>query len=217
MKGEGIGCSIQYDMRTPIVIGLALLLAACAPAVPLANVPNVPHTTGSSASSAGPIYPLSDALARITKKPFGIFITPATSPVQPERFKGYHTGTDFETFPDEQESDVQISAICDGKVRFTGWVKGYGGVLIQDCTYENEPVTVLYGHLNIDSVSLRSGAELATGAVIGNLGKGFSTQTDGERKHLHLSIHRGTTIEYRGYVQKEEELQNWINAFIRVP
>ena len=33
---------------------------------------------------------------RITKKPFGIFITTQNSPVQPERFSGYHTGVDVE-------------------------------------------------------------------------------------------------------------------------
>src|SRR3990167_7147055 len=45
--------------------------------------------------SASPVsYPISDWLSRITKKKFGQYITPQTSPVQPERFTGYHTAAD---------------------------------------------------------------------------------------------------------------------------
>jgi hypothetical protein len=34
--------------------------------------------------------------AGLQKKPFGIYITPENSPVQPENFTGYHTGIDVE-------------------------------------------------------------------------------------------------------------------------
>ncbi|MSR86701.1 M23 family metallopeptidase [Candidatus Peribacteria bacterium] len=203
-------------MRTRSFIGFLLLLAGCALVDHPTVLPNG-EMPSSASTRADVVSPISNAETRVTKKPFRISISPTTSPVQPERFSGYHTGTDFETFLNEQDTDVEIFSICSGKVRFTGWVKGYGGVLIQDCTYENEPVTVLYGHLSIDSVSLRSGVDLSTGGRIGNLGKGFSTETDGERKHLHLSIHRGMTIEYRGYVQTEEELSDWTNPFPQIP
>ena len=158
-------------------------------------------------------FPISGGLSRVTKKPFGIFITPATSPVQPEKFTGYHTGIDFETTIIEQKIDTVISSVCSGKVRFRGWVKGYGGVLVQECTFGSETVTVLYGHLNIDSVTLRSGDTLEKGTAIGILGAGGSTETDGERKHLHLGVHRGSTIEYRGYVSSETLLDQWINPY----
>lgn len=46
-------------------------------------------------------YPLMGPEERITKKPFGVFVTPQNSPVNPERFRGYHTGTDFEVFENE--------------------------------------------------------------------------------------------------------------------
>jgi hypothetical protein len=199
-----------------MLIGFVLFLAGCTPVEHPTALPNV-EIPSSASTHSDAVSPISNAETRVTKKPFGISISPATSPVQPERFSGYHTGTDFEIFPDEEDAEVEIFSVCSGKVRFTGWVKGYGGVLIQDCTYENEQVTVLYGHLNIDSVSLRSGSELSEGVKIGNLGRGFSTETDGERKHLHLSIHRGTNIEYRGYVQNEKELSDWINPFPQVP
>src|SRR4030067_1140465 len=42
--------------------------------------------------------PINRADERVTKKPFGIFITPQNSPIQPEKFSGFHTGADFENF-----------------------------------------------------------------------------------------------------------------------
>src|SRR5690348_16155292 len=60
--------------------------------------------------------PISNAAARVTKKPFGIYVTPQNSPVQPERFTGFHTGTDFETTPTEANSLVPFFAICSGKI-----------------------------------------------------------------------------------------------------
>ncbi|MDB4978110.1 MAG: hypothetical protein JWM56_296 [Candidatus Peribacteria bacterium] len=210
------------------VISIALLLAACASsqsAVPASvSAGQIAESSSSLAYfSAGAlssgvsgdefVSPLSEAQRRVTKKPFGIHVSPSSSPVSPERFSGYHTGEDFETFPEEQDADVPVAAICSGTVRFTGWVKGYGGVLIQQCLYQNQPVTVLYGHLNTDSLPLRSGSGLMAGGHIGMLGKGYSTQTDGERKHLHLAVHKGAAINYRGYVPTAAALKGWINPF----
>ena len=206
-------CRIISPMCTRLYILLSILLVACAPAVTNRTYIGVSSASSSSHNSETEALssPISRAAERITKKPFGIHITPSSSPVQPERFSGYHTGTDFETFSEEQESRIQISAICNGTVRFRGWMKGYGGVLIQNCTVQDQPVTVLYGHLNIDSISQNIGSSLTAGSVIGQLGKGFSQETDGERKHLHLGVHRGTAVNYRGYVQTKEELNAWID------
>ncbi|NTU99252.1 hypothetical protein HGA64_04600 [Candidatus Falkowbacteria bacterium] len=52
-----------------------------------------------SEAKTGDVFvpPISDALSRVTKKPFGIKVSPKNSSVSPERFTGYHTGVDFET------------------------------------------------------------------------------------------------------------------------
>src|SRR3989344_7022766 len=42
------------------------------------------------------IEPIAEFSQRITKKPFGIYITPETSPVHPDKFDGFHTGVDIE-------------------------------------------------------------------------------------------------------------------------
>jgi len=44
------------------------------------------------------------------------------------------------------------------------------------------------------------------------LGKGYSAQTDGERKHLHLGIHKGTNVNLLGYVQNSQALSQWFDA-----
>jgi hypothetical protein len=58
---------------------------------------------------------------------------------------------------------------------------------------------------------VKSGDELKSGQEFAVLGDGFSRETDGERKHLHLSIHNGAAIEYRGYVQKKSDLSAWLD------
>ncbi len=157
-------------------------------------------------------FPLGRTGERVTKKPFGIFITPQNSPVQPEKFSGYHTGVDFETFTDEENKDVEIKAICSGKILFKNYVSGYGGVFVQGCKFENQDITVLYGHLKLSSITLVKDQELLAGDKIGVLGKGFSQETDFERKHLHLGIHLGKEINFLGYVQNKADLVNWFDV-----
>jgi len=162
-------------------------------------------------NSSGFLSPLDRAAERVTKKPFGIYITPKTSPVQPERFQGYHTGTDFEIFPEELNIDVPIRAICTGKIAVKRSASGYGSVLVQNCTLDNQPITVIYGHLKLASIGNVARDTLNAGDEIGILGKGFSPETDGERKHLHLGIHKGSSINILGYVQSQSELSGWID------
>jgi len=155
--------------------------------------------------------PLDRAGERVTKKPFGIFITPQNSPVQPERFSGYHTGTDFEIFPEELEADVPVKAVCGGKLLSVRTAGGYGGIAVQNCELDNEPISVLYGHLNIASVKFKVGEEIKAGDTLASLGTAYSAQTGGERKHLHLGIHKGSAIDTRGYVSSESELSAWLD------
>ena len=156
--------------------------------------------------------PLDKVLERITKKPFGIKISPQNSPVQPERFSGYHTGTDFEILSGKEDKDIKIAAMCDGSVLLKKWATGYGGVLVQSCVLDNKPVTIIYGHLKLASITAKVGDNLSVGETIGLLGKGYSTETDFERKHLHLGIHKGLVINIKGYVANVKDLQSWMDV-----
>ncbi len=155
--------------------------------------------------------PLDRAGKRVTKKPFGIFITPKDSPVQPEKFRGHHTGADFEVFPEEAKSDVPVRAVCPGTIAVKRSATGYGGVIVERCELDDQSVTVVYGHLALGSVTAEIGDTVEKGDALGMLGASGSADTDGERKHLHLGIHRGDVIDIRGYVAEKPMLDQWLD------
>ena len=158
--------------------------------------------------------PLENALSRVIKKPFDIYITPKNSPISPEKFTGYHTGIDFEIFKGEEDKSISVYAICNGKLLVKEFGKGYGGVAVQSCNINNQPVTVVYGHLKLESIASKIGDQLTAGSAIGILGQGNTSETDFERKHLHLGIHKGTEVDTRGYVATKTELEKWIDPMI---
>ena len=87
---------------------------------------------------------------------------------------------------------------------------GYGGVVAQSIKYQNSDYIVLYGHLSPSSL-VTSGTVVTAGQNIGVLGKGFSKETDGERRHLHLSIIKGSKLSLKGYVPTQYGLSSWID------
>jgi murein DD-endopeptidase MepM/ murein hydrolase activator NlpD len=191
----------------------AILEARPLPAEVSPQAPSVEVSPQNSAEVALQVAaPIVDALARVTKKPFGIYVRPGHSPITPEHFTGYHTGTDFETLPSEQNIAVPIFAICAGKILVKKNASGYGGVLVEACALAGEPVTIIYGHLSLASIVKKIGENFSPGEKIGVLGKGFSAETAGERKHLHLGIHKGGGVDILGYVQKQSDLSQWINV-----
>lgn len=208
-----------------LLIGIIILTAVGLLTVKRGNDEPTKSATPSATPSVSPVVsatpsnifarftaPIDKWQERVIKKPFGIKISPNNSPVSPERFSGYHTGVDFETFSDEQDGEVPIYAICDGSLILKKSASGYGGVAVQSCKFESQDITVIYGHLNLASILAVQNQQLAAGEKIGILGNGFSAQTDGERKHLHLGIHKGKAINILGYVQNISELENWLDV-----
>ena len=157
-------------------------------------------------------HPISNPWARVTKKPFGLHVTPDTSPVDHDIFTGYHTGVDFEVFGYEEDTDVQITAICDGPLKLKTWAKGYGGLAVQECSIDGQPISVIYGHMDVASVGAEVGQSITAGQTIGVLGAGYTKETDGRRKHLHLGVHKGSIANIRGYIAENVELAQWIDV-----
>lgn len=156
-------------------------------------------------------YPINDAVKRVTKKPFGIKVSQTNSPVIPERFNGFHNAVDFEILNGEELTAVKISSICGGTLLNKQQVNGYGGLATQSCLINDELVTVLYGHLDLSSISPNANDYLAPGDFVGYLGTANSQETDGERKHLHLGIKKGQSSDIRGYVATSSELSEWLD------
>ena len=152
--------------------------------------------------------PVKDFKQRVTKKFFGTYVTPNNSPVQPEKFTGYHAGADAEY--GDVAGDVPVYAITDGTVLVARWASGYGGVIAIQHIINNQKVIGIYGHVNPSSLPKVS-VKVIAGQQIGILGKGGSNETDGERKHLHFGLVKGTTVNLLGYVKNTSQLSAWID------
>lgn len=153
------------------------------------------------------LSPIDEFKQRITKKPFGILIDPATSPVQPEKFSGYHTAVDVEY--GDVEAAVVVRAIGNGKVVVSRTADGYGGVFVVQHPYISNFYT-LYGH--VDPASLpRNGTVVTAGQILGRLAPEFSAGSGGERKHLHFGVVRKAQVDIAGYVSAQPALAGWMD------
>jgi len=164
-----------------------------------------PQTTASLSAYA---LPVAEFRSRVTKKPFGIYITPQNSPVQPERFTGYHTGADAEY--QDVTDDVPVYAIADGKVVLSETASGYGGVFMISFNLNDTQHTALYGHIRPSSLP-KDGTTFNKGDRLGLLGTGYSSEAGGERRHLHFAVLSDDRIDIKGYVQSRNELSSWID------
>lgn len=158
--------------------------------------------------------PIKNFQTRITKKFFGTYVTPQNSPVQPEKFTGYHTGVDVE-YTDVTE-EVPVFAIADGEVKYSAWISGYGGAVAISHLINDEPILTIYGHLNPD-LMIKKNRTVKAGEQIGILGQGNTKQTNYERKHLHFALHRGPDINLRGYVFDQGLLKQWLDPLTIIP
>ncbi len=134
-----------------------------------------------------------------------------------DRFRGYHTGIDCEQSQVDLEmhriTEVPVHAAADGRVTFVGRTSGYGGVIVLSHILDGEVFSTLYGHLDLGAVPLRIGDAVYKGNRIANLGADRSTETDGERMHLHFGVWRGDAVKLAGYVKTPAELSGWLNPF----
>jgi len=158
----------------------------------------------------GYAYPVENFKENQTKKVFGQYITRENSPIQPERFSGYHTGVDVEVNPEDIDKGIPVYAISDGIIRSVqDDIYGYGGIIVIEHLIDNQTMTAIYGHIKYFSVEKEAGDLVAKGEQIAILGADKSLETDDERKHLHFGIHKGSEIDIRGYVQNKSELSEW--------
>ncbi|MCX6797789.1 MAG: hypothetical protein NTX66_01025 [Candidatus Falkowbacteria bacterium] len=89
--------------------------------------------------------------------------------------------------------------------------------IFQKCNLNKQTVTIIYGHLKLASIKPALGDQLEAGENFAILGQGYSVETDGERKHLHLGIHKGVSISLLGYVSKSADLSAWLNVLDYLP
>jgi septal ring factor EnvC (AmiA/AmiB activator) len=77
------------------------------------------------------------------------------------RTKTFYKGVDF-----EGEAGAPVRAVAAGDVRFAGWFRGYGKIVILD---HSEQYFTISGHL--ESIEVEVGDEVASGDVLGSVGE----------------------------------------------
>jgi murein DD-endopeptidase MepM/ murein hydrolase activator NlpD len=119
----------------------------------------------------------------------------------------------MEILPGEENNPVPVYAIGSGTVTFVGPVAGYGGVILEKLA--SDSFTVLYGHVNYLASSIKVGDQVAGGRQLTILGNAFSSQTGGERKHLHLGLYKGSGEYFRGYEATMAGLtDHWLDPLV---
>lgn len=137
----------------------------------------------------------------VTKKKFGEFFN--------DRFYGYHVGDDLEV--NDTSKTYQVFSIANGTVRYIDDVSGYGGVMVIEHTIGDAKINAIYGHIALNSTTLKAGDTVTKAQVLAELGDHESEETDGERKHLHFALYKGDELRLNGYVNGEELTGLWIN------
>lgn len=105
------------------------------------------------------------------------FVWPTTTKHISQYFRWGHTGIDI-----DNRSRPPVFAASGGTVEFTGWLGGYGNLIIIN---HGGGITTYYAHL--DKFYVSKGQTVAKGAAIGQMGStGRSTGP-----HVHFEVRRG--------------------------
>jgi murein DD-endopeptidase MepM/ murein hydrolase activator NlpD len=137
-------------------------------------------------SAATPIYFKGGKLAwplrgKITS-PYGTRIHPVF------KTKATHTGLDIDGLRGDP-----VRAAMDGEVLYTGWLRGYGQVIVLD---HGGNLTTVYGHLS--GIDAMENSKVKTGDIIGRVGAtGIAT---GPHLHFEVRVNGNTTDPIR-YLQ----------------
>ncbi|EKD76330.1 MAG: metalloendopeptidase-like protein membrane protein [uncultured bacterium] len=152
------------------------------------------------------VYPMPDYSTLRTKKMFGQYVASDSG----DSFSGYHTGDDIEVT--DVTAEVPFFSLADATVLKKEIVSGYGGVIILEFVDGLTVYHALYGHVDLNSITMVVGDKVTAGEQLGMLGDDGSSEADGERKHLHFAIYPFVgTVLYAGYTDSDVDLNQWVN------
>lgn len=164
------------------------------------------------------VFPIDQFTTRATDNLFGTYYPSGQSSNFDTKvcknatyYAGYHTATDLETFSSEANVAVPVFAVANGTVREVGPVSGYGGLIVIDVTLGGAGYTALYGHIDLATTTVKAGDTVTAGQHIANLGAACSSANGNVRKHLHFGLHKGSTVDVKGYVPNQNDLSAWAN------
>jgi murein DD-endopeptidase MepM/ murein hydrolase activator NlpD len=159
-------------------------------------------------------YPISKYTTRQSYKTFGQNIDKqfyaGREKLFPNQFLGFHAAVDLEIVPEELNQAVPVYAVASGKIVYASTVTGYGGLILEQLPGTGD--TALYGHVKLTGLTFNVGDSVAGGSQLTVLGDAFTSQTGGERKHLHFGIYKDTDLYFKGYEPTRSALDaRWLN------
>lgn len=163
--------------------------------------PTLPGKDNAEPLVAEVVFPIADYVTNRTLKVFGQYVS--------DRFTGYHDAEDVEIT--DRRAQHEVRAFADGTIVYKKSTSGYGGLVIIRHPLSTGTVQGIYGHLSLSSVKKNIGDTVGKNEVIGYLGADKSTDTDGERQHLHFGLYKENDVNVSGYVSRPEQLSNWLN------
>ncbi len=206
--------------RILIVFGLLVLIAALFLAskkeqikIQTEMTPEAVQTGSNFNQQRIYFYPIKNYRQRITERGFGKEVKPTDNKkfACGASFSGFHTADDLEVTNEELQKPVPVFAVASGRIEQAENASGYGGLIIIRQTINNQEYTAIYGHIDLKSLSKKTGDRVEAGEKIAELGDGCSAETDNERKHLHFGLVKGNETEIRGYVKSSSELERFQN------
>lgn len=195
-------------------------LASTTPKPTLSKKPSPAIVNPLINAKTGLYYPLPDFASRISLNPFGRHFSSSSTPRSdyPDRvcpnntlYNGYHTASDLEVSQSEDTKQVPVYAIAGGTVRFAESARGYGGLIIIRFNYHWQSYMAIYGHIDIRTLRVKFGKEVKAGQILANLAPPCSIYSGNNRKHLHFGIHKGQSLDTRGYVPTSGQLNQWLD------
>lgn len=118
-------------------------------------------------------YPLPDEVSIV--QAFGWQVNPRTNAVE------FHSGVNLAV-----ESETSVLAVGAGTVAFAGMQPGYGNLVVIN---HAEGLQTRYGLL--DSIAVKSGQQVASGAVLGTIGTGSDA---GNNPYLHFEVRSNSQL-----------------------
>ena len=149
---------------------------------PKATTPSTTSTTLTATSSGKAPSSLSWPITGTVTMPYGSRVHPVF------KTKIFNSGIDIKA-----DSGSPVKAAGPGEVLYQGWLRGFGQVVIID---HGGDLSTVYAHLA--STSVREGAEVKTGTVIGRVGNSGTDSDYG----LHFEVRKnGATQNPMNYLK----------------
>lgn len=186
-----------------------------------ANTEIVNNANNEVTKTESVVPPMDNFLGRITLNKFGNEPSKTDLPSGQysdlscsggKNYAGFHTANDLEVTVAERRKPVPVYSIADGTVRQASAVNGYGGLVVIEYKINGATYTAYYGHIDLKTVSVKTGSKVAVGEKIAELAPGCSSANGNTRKHLHFGLHKGSAVVVSGYVTDKKSLSNWVDA-----